>query len=94
MLPVLQIVPAVFGLRTSQPRRLLQLRRERVPVPQVPQHQLRREGPLPLQHLRLLQVRQVRVHPILPPLLRRRPDRERGRQEEGHLQHQQVILID
>ena len=45
--------------------------------------QLRREGPVPLQRVRLLQVRQVWVHPDRGALLRSRPDRGRGRPQEG-----------
>ena len=51
-------------------------------------HQLRREGPVPVQQLRLLQVRQVRVHGDVPALLRRRPGRVGGGQEQGARQHQ------
>ena len=47
-------------VRTGEPGNMRELRGERVPVPQVPEHQLRREGPVPVQHVRLLEIRQVR----------------------------------
>jgi hypothetical protein len=50
-------VSALFGDSAGQPGGVQQLWGERVPVPQVPHHQLRREGSFPLQQLRILQVR-------------------------------------
>ena len=49
-------VSPVLRHGAGQPRGVQQLRGERVPVPQVPHHQLRREGSLPLQQLWILQV--------------------------------------
>ena len=45
---------------------------------QVSVHQLRRARPLPMQLVRLLQVRQVRLHSGRPQLLCRRSHRVRG----------------
>ena len=60
-----------------------------MPSLSLPQsHQLRREGPVPVQRVWLLQVRQVRLHADGPALLRRRPHRERGGPEEGRFRHQ------
>jgi len=52
-------VSSMLSLGSGKPWGLLELRRERIPVSQVPLNQLRREGSLPVQRLRLLQVRQV-----------------------------------
>jgi E3 ubiquitin-protein ligase UBR4 len=62
---------SLLGVRARPSRRVRQLRRERLPVRQMSLHQLRRERSVPLQFLRLFQVRQVRL------LLLRPTDRQR-----------------
>eukprot|EP00976_Prorocentrum_cordatum_P103254 1193384-Prorocentrum_minimum.AAC.4 len=57
-------VSAVLPRGDRPPRHLQELSRERVPVPPVPQHQLREARRLPLQRVRLLALRSLR--PCLP----------------------------
>ncbi len=76
-------VPALLCFRPGPPLSMFQARRrERLPVPQVPFHQLGRKGSIFVQCLWLLQVCQVRIDVIRQALLYRGAGRERGRSEK------------